>query len=76
MTTIVRDREYDDDDPIVREYPWAFDGAPAGKKSRRSAGVEQATAAPGEKRRLSRRAKPEPDAAASDDAGDESTSQE
>lgn len=33
-----------DDDPIVREFPWLFEAA-----------VEQATAAPGEKRSVRRR---------------------
>lgn len=34
---------YDKDDPLVRAYPWAFESD-----------VEQATAAPGEKRTLKR----------------------
>jgi hypothetical protein len=35
--------EFDDSDPIVRAFPWAFDG-----------GVESATAKPGEKRSVRR----------------------
>lgn len=50
---------YDDDDPLVKEYPWAFgteaelleaaEGGPA-TELRESAPIEQATAKPGEKR--------------------------
>lgn len=44
-------KNYDDDDPIVTEYAWAFDPQPA---SRREA-VEVATAAPGQKRTRGKR---------------------
>lgn len=39
MSVIAMDKPYDSNDPLVRAYPWAFE-----------ADVEQATAAPGEKR--------------------------
>lgn len=38
--------EFDSDDPLVRECPWLFE----------SSTVEQATAVPGEKRSVSRKA--------------------
>ena len=39
MVPLKEDEAYDDTDPIVRAYPWAFESD-----------VESATAAPGEKR--------------------------
>lgn len=44
-TALVMNEPYDDDDPIVREFPWAFESD-----------IEQATAAPGEKRTTRRKA--------------------
>ena len=38
---LVPDAQYNSDDPLVREYPWAFGADNA---------IEQASAAPGEKR--------------------------
>jgi len=43
-SVIIEDRAYDSDDPLVKEYPWAF-----------VADVERATAAPGEKRNVNRK---------------------
>lgn len=43
MIPIVKDKPYDSKHPLVRAYPWAFESD-----------VEQATAAPGEKRTLKR----------------------
>lgn len=39
FVTLAKGMEYPDDDPVVREFAWAF-----------AAPVESATAAPGEKR--------------------------
>lgn len=39
--TLTKGADFDSTDPIVRAYPWAF---------QRDADVEQASAAPGEKR--------------------------
>lgn len=47
MIALEEDKGYDDSDPLVRAYPWAFESD-----------VEQATAAPGEKR-TSRKVTPE-----------------
>lgn len=43
--TLVAGKSFDADDPLVAEHPWAFG----------SDVIEQATAAPGEKRSTSRR---------------------
>ena len=42
---IKEDKPYDADDPLVKEYPWAFEPD----------NIERATAAPGEKRNVSKR---------------------
>lgn len=44
--------EYDDGDAIVKQFPWAFqtDAKAAPKVRQREARIEQATAAPGERR--------------------------
>jgi hypothetical protein len=57
MVPLKADTPYDEDDPLVVEYPWAFDfgeNTPAahGRRGRSRGGVEQATAAPGELRQL------------------------
>lgn len=44
MVTLKLDLPFDDDDPIVRAYPWAFE----------QDNIESATAAPGEKRTVRR----------------------
>lgn len=44
MVPLRENDPYDDDDPLVRAYPWAF-----------GSDVEQATAAPGEKRNTRKR---------------------
>lgn len=52
MVPLKADAAYDEDDPLVEMYPWAFDfgeNTPAAH-GRSAGGVEQATAAPGEKR--------------------------
>ena len=43
-TTIRVDQPFDSEDPLVKEYPWAFG----------SDDIERATAAPGEKRNVKR----------------------
>ncbi len=43
FVTLAKGMEFPDDDPIVKEFRWAFEPP-----------VEQATAAPGEKRTTSR----------------------
>lgn len=42
--------DYPDDHPLVRAYPWAFAPVETGSGIVESVTVEQATAAPGEKR--------------------------
>ena len=42
--TVGQDQAFDSDDPVVKEYPWLFT----------QDNIEQATAAPGEKRNTSR----------------------
>lgn len=44
--------DYDPNDPLVREYPWAF--APVERGIVESVVIESATANPGEKRSLRR----------------------
>jgi hypothetical protein len=52
--TLARGMEFDDDDPIVAAHPWAFRDEPkAGPVT--EVPIEQATAAPGEKRGTRRR---------------------
>jgi hypothetical protein len=43
--------DYDDADPLVRAYAWAFTPRPVDTRIVESVRVERATAAPGEKRR-------------------------
>lgn len=42
---IKENQAFDDKDPLVKEYPWAFE----------SDNIERATAAPGEKRNVSKK---------------------
>lgn len=44
--------EFDSTDPVVRQFPWAFapDGKAPARERLRGVSVEQATAAPGERR--------------------------
>jgi hypothetical protein len=46
--------DYDPADPLVRDYAWAFVEIEGGHAIRESVSVEQATAAPGEKRSRSK----------------------
>lgn len=52
--TLARGMEFDDDDPIVAAFAWAFVDEPKPEQVR-EVPIEQATAAPGEKRNVRRR---------------------
>lgn len=50
MVTLEPAVDYDEDDPLVKAYPWAFVPADTTAGLVESVPIEQATAAPGEKR--------------------------
>lgn len=49
FVTLSRGKEFADDDPIVKEFAWAFEDQPAPEEAD-SVPIETATRAPGEKR--------------------------
>lgn len=54
MVALDPGKDYDPSDPLVREYPWAFAPRDTTPGIVESVSVEQATAAPGEKRARSK----------------------